>query len=153
MPNTYGNIYVQVVFAVKFRQNLIANSWKDELYKYMSGILTRKGVKSLIVNGMPDHVHLFFSIKSNVVVSDLIRDVKNNSTNFINKNNFLPKKFQWQEGYGYFSYSKWDVDKIYNYVLNQEAHHQQKSFKNEYLDLLTQNEVEFENRFLFEWIE
>lgn len=150
MPNTYGDIYVQVVFAVKYRRKLIDKSWKDELNKYITGIINRKGVKPLIVNAAEDHIHIFFAMKSHVVVADLVRDVKRSSTNFINDKKFLDCKFEWQSGYGFFSYSKKHVSRVYDYIINQEAHHQQKSFEEEYIELMKTNEVEFEEQFLFD---
>ncbi len=153
MPNTYGDVYIQAVFAVKKRQNLIHHSWKEELNKYISGIITRKNVKSLIVNGMPDHIHVFFSMKSNILIADIIRDVKNNSTNFINERNFVQGKFEWQSGYGFFSYSSADVSKIYNYILNQEKHHAKMNFREEYLGFLRDFEIEYDERYLFEFLE
>ncbi len=153
MPNTYGDIYVQVVFAVKYRQKLIDKSWRDELNKYITGIINRKGVKPLIVNCVSDHIHIFFAMKSNVLVADLVRDVKRSSTNFINDKKFLNCKFEWQSGYAFFSYSKKHVDSVYNYILNQEAHHQQKSFEDEYIELMKTNEVEYEEQYLFDAVE
>jgi putative transposase len=150
MPNTYGDIYVQVVFAVKYRRKLIDKSWKDELNKYITGIINRKGVKPLIVNGVSDHIHIFFSMKSHIVIADLVRDIKRSSTNFINDNKFLNCKFEWQTGYGFFSYSKKHVSNVYNYILNQEAHHHKNSFEQEYVELLKINEVEYEEKYLFD---
>ena len=105
MAGTYTQIYIQAVFVVKGRQNLIANKWKEELHKYIAGIINCKGQKSIIVNGMPDHIHVFLGIKPSITVSDLIRDVKNNSSRFINERGWVKGKFEWQEGYGAFSYS------------------------------------------------
>jgi REP element-mobilizing transposase RayT len=105
MAGTYSQIYIQVVFAVKGRENLIGQSWKDELYKYIAGIVKGKQQKSIIVNGMSDHVHAFIGLRPSMSVSDLVRDIKNNSTNFINDRRLVRKKFLWQDGYGVFSYS------------------------------------------------
>ena len=103
MSRTFSQIYIHVVFAVKGRQNLIGKSWKDELNRYISGIITSKKQKTIIVNGMPDHIHAFIGLKPSMAISDLVRDIKNNSSNFINKNRFVMGKFEWQEGYGSFS--------------------------------------------------
>ena len=107
------------------------NSWREEVYKYMAGIIKNKGQKSIIINGMEDHVHLFVGLKPSTALSDLIRDVKNNTSNFINDNKWLAEKFSWQEGYGAFSYSHSHIHHVYQYILNQQAHHQKKTFKEE----------------------
>ena len=105
MAGTFTQIYIQIIFAVKGRENLISKTWKDELYRYISGIITNKDQKSIIVNGMPDHVHILIGLKPSMPISDLVRDVKNNSSNFINKKGFVKGKFSWQEGFSAFSYS------------------------------------------------
>ncbi len=152
MAGTFSQIYIQCVFAVKGRKNLIHKTWKEEVYKYMAGIIKNKGQKPIIINGVEDHVHLFVGLKPSMALSDLMRDVKNNTTNFINENNWVPEKFSWQEGFGAFSYSHSHIDKVYQYILNQEIHHQKKTFKEEYMELLDKFEIPFEERFLFEWI-
>ena len=152
MANTFSQIYIQVVFAVKYRENLIDKSWKEELYKYMAGIINSKGQKAIIINGVSDHVHLFIGMKPSISISDLIREVKNNSTNFIHERRFVNGKFAWQEGFGAFSYSHSHIDNVYNYILNQEEHHKKKTFKNEYMDLLKKFEVEHNEKYLFEWL-
>lgn len=153
MLGTYSQIYIQIVFAVKGRQNLIAKSWKDELYKYISGIISNKGQKSIIVNGMPDHIHVFVGLKPSMAIADLVRDIKNNSTNFINKNKFVNGKFSWQEGYGAFSYAHSQINQVYNYILNQEQHHHKKSFREEYVELLTKFEIDHNEKYLFDWVD
>ena len=153
MSRTFSQIYIHVVFAVKGRQNLIGKSWKDELNRYISGIITSKKQKTIIVNGMPDHIHAFIGLKPSMAISDLVRDIKNNSSNFINKNRFVMGKFKWQEGYGSFSYSHSQIEQVYNYILNQEQHHHKKTFKEEYIDFLNKFQVEFDEKYLFEWIE
>jgi len=132
---------------------LLSQAYRDEVWKYMAGIIKGKGQKPIIVNGMSDHVHLFVGIRPTVVISDLVRDVKNNSTNFINDNGWIRSKFSWQEGYGAFSYGHSQIDDVYQYILNQEQHHKKQSFKEEYLGLLRKFEIEFDERFLFEWYE
>lgn len=127
-------------------------TWREEVYKYMAGIIKNKGQKSIIINGVEDHVHLFVGLKPSMALSDLMRDVKNNSSNFINNNNWLPGKFSWQEGYGAFSYSHSHIQNVYQYIMNQEAHHRRKTFKDEYMELLEKFEIPFEERFLFEWL-
>jgi REP element-mobilizing transposase RayT len=153
MPGTFSQIYIQVVFAVRERQNLIGKSWKQELNKYISGIITEKKQKSIIVNGMPDHIHAFIGLRPSMALSDLVRDVKNNSTNFINDRHFVRGKFQWQEGYGAFSYSQSQIKHVYDYILNQENQHANRTFKEEYIDLLNLFQIKYEERFLFEWID
>jgi len=153
MPGTFSQLYVQVVFAVGGRQNLIAKSWSQELYKYMAGIIAAKNQKSIIVNGMPDHIHIFIGLRPSMAVSDLVRDVKNNSTNFINERHFVKRKFFWQEGFGAFSYSHSQVKGVYDYILNQEEHHVKKTFKEEYIELLKKFEIQYDEKYLFHWIE
>ena len=153
MAGTYSKIYLQIVFAVKGRQNLIDKSWREELHKYISGIITAKGHKSIIVNGVADHIHCFVGFKPSMAISDLVRDIKNNSSKFINESEFIKGKFEWQVGYGVFSYSPSHVERVYNYILNQEQHHAKKTFKEEYLEYLEEFEIEFMKEYLFDWIE
>ena len=151
MPGTFSQIYIQIVFAVKGRQNLISNNWNTELHKYIAGIVKGKGQKSIIVNGMADHIHAFIGLKPAMPISDLVRDMKNNSSNFINEQKFVKGKFAWQEGYGAFSYSHSHIGKVYDYILNQEMHHKKKTFKQEYLQFLKKFEAEYDEKYLFEW--
>ncbi len=151
MPGTFSQIYLQIVFAVKGRANLIEAGWKTELHKYIAGIIKGKGQKPIIVNGMPDHIHIFVGLKPVMPISDLVRDIKNNASNFINDHGFVKGKFAWQEGYGVFSYSYSHIGNVYDYILKQEKHHQKKTFKEEYLGLLKKFEVEFDEKYLFEW--
>ncbi|MBK7037675.1 MAG: IS200/IS605 family transposase [Bacteroidetes bacterium] len=153
MSRTFSQIYIQVVFAVQGRQNLIQKSWKDELHKYISGIITEKNQKSIIVNGMPDHIHAFIGLKPSMALSDVVREMKNNSSNFINDQKFVDGKFSWQKGYGAFSYSHSQISNVYDYILNQEQHHQSKKFREEYIELLKSFQIEFEERNLFQWID
>ncbi|MBU2554682.1 MAG: IS200/IS605 family transposase [Bacteroidales bacterium] len=153
MPGTYSQIYIQIVFAVRGRENLISRDWKDDLYKYMSGIITNKGQKSIIVNGTSDHIHIFVGLRPSMAISDLVRDVKNNSSNFINGNKLVKGKFSWQEGYGAFSYAHSQIEQVYKYILNQEQHHHRKTFKEEYVDFLQEFGIEYNEKFLFDWIE
>lgn len=153
MPGTFSQIYIQVVFAVNGRQNLIGKHWKDDLHKYIAGIVKGKEQKPIIVNGMPDHIHAFIGLRPSMAISDLVRDIKNNSTNFVNDHKFVRGKFSWQEGYGAFSYSHSHIETVYNYILNQEEHHRKKTFKEEYLELLEQFKVEYNEKYLFEWLD
>ncbi|MBN2117433.1 MAG: IS200/IS605 family transposase [Anaerolineales bacterium] len=153
MAGTYSQIYIQVVFAVKGRENLLCRDWRDEVFKYMCGIIRNKGHKPIIVNGVSDHVHVFVGLKPSMALSDLVRDVKNNSTNFINDQAWIKGKFCWQGGYGAFSYSHSQIENVYNYILNQENHHNKQTFQNEYLDFLRRFEIEHNVKYLFEWME
>jgi len=153
MANTYSQLYIQIVFAVKGRENLIEKSWKDELHKYIAGIIKAKGQKPIIVNGMADHIHVFIGLKPSMAISDLVRDIKNNSTNFINERKFLKSKFSWQEGYGAFSYSHSHIQTVYNYILNQEEHHKRRKFREEYTELLRKFEIEYNEQYVFDWLE
>jgi REP element-mobilizing transposase RayT len=153
MAGTYSQIYIQIVFAVKGRQNLVQKEWKEELYKYIAGIIREKDQKSTIVNGMPDHIHIFVGLRPVMAISDLVREIKNKSTNFINERKFINTKFSWQEGYGAFSYGHSQIQNVYNYILNQEAHHEKRTFREEYIDLLNKYEIKHEEKYLFDWID
>ena len=153
MANTYSQIYIQLVFAVKGRENLVKEQFRDELEKYICGIVNGKSQKVLALYCMPDHTHLLLSVKPNISLSDLVRDVKANSSGWINDRKLLRNKFNWQEGFGAFSYSKSHLDNVINYILSQPVHHQKMSFKDEYLAFLEKFEVEYDERYLFEWID
>jgi len=153
MANTYTQIYIQVVFAVKGRQSLIRKEFKDELYKYIAGIIRNHNQKLLAINGMSDHIHIFFGMKPDIRISDFIRDIKANSSGFINERKFVRGKFNWQTGYGAFSYSQSQKDSVIKYIMNQEKHHAKRTFKEEYLELLRRFEIEYDEKYLFEWIE
>jgi REP element-mobilizing transposase RayT len=153
MAGTFSQVYIQIVFAVRRRQNLIQAKWKDDLYKYISGIIKNKGQKSIIVNGMPDHVHVFVGLKPSMAILDLVRDIKNNSSGFINDNKLVDEKFLWQEGYKAFSYGHSQIESVYNYILNQEAHHTKKTFKEEYHELLEKFNIDYEEQHLFDWLD
>ena len=130
---------------------MIGKKWKDELYKYIAGIIKGKDQKSIIVNGMADHIHVFVGLRPSMAIADLVRDIKNNSSNFINDRKLVRGKFSWQAGYGAFSYSHSQIANVYNYILNQEIHHKQKTFRKEYVELLKKFELEYEEKYLFEW--
>lgn len=151
MPGTFSQIYIQVVFAVQGRHNLIKPSFEEEVYKYISGIITGKEQKSLAVNGMPDHIHALVGLKPSMRISDMVRDIKNNSTNFINERGWLKTRFSWQEGYGAFSYSQSNFGNVIQYINNQKQHHQKKTFQEEYLSFLKKFNVPFEDNYLFEF--
>ncbi len=153
MPGTFSQIYIQVVFAVKGRGSMIQQSWEEELYKYISGIVRNKEQKMLAINGMADHIHFFIGMKPSCCLSDLVREIKKSSNGFIKEKKFTKFKFQWQEGYGAFSYSHSNLDNVIKYIMNQKEHHKKKTFKEEYLEFLHKFEIEFKDEYLFEWIE
>ncbi len=151
MPNTYTQLTFQVVFAVRSRAAIIDRSWRDELHRYLSGILTNEGMKSLAVGGWLDHVHLLFGMPPNRNLSDVVRIVKSNSSKWINERGFVAGKFQWQEGYGGFSYSASQRDVLINYIRNQEQHHGQATFRKEYEALLRDFDIDADSKYLFDF--
>ncbi len=151
MANTYSQISIHSVFAVKGRENLISRDWRNDLHRYISGIITAKGAKSLAVGGWKDHVHIFFGMPVTTCISDFMSIIKANSSKWINEQLFVKGKFQWQAGYGAFSYSKSQRDKVIKYIMTQEEHHRIKTFREEYLQMLTDFEVEYEEKYLFEF--
>ena len=153
MANTYSQIYIQIVFAVKGRESLLKKANREELHKFITGIVSNREQKLLAIFAMPDHVHILVGIKPNIALSDLVRDIKSGSSKFINDSKWINGKFNWQEGYGAFSYSKSNIDNVVKYILNQEEHHKKQTFKEEYHLFLTKFEMEYEEKYLFEWIE
>lgn len=153
MANTYTQIYIQIVFAVRNRAALILPQWKERLHKYITGIVQNKGHKLLAINSMPDHLHIFIGMKPDEALSDLVRDVKRDSTNFVNEEIKPKNKFGWQEGFGAFSYSRSAIDTVVKYILNQEEHHRRKTFREEYESFLKEFGVEYDNRYVFEYFE
>jgi putative transposase len=153
MAGTFYQIYIQFVFAVHGRENLLHKSWRNEVFKYMSGIIKGKNEKPIIVNGVSDHVHVFIGLRPSIRICDLVRDIKNNSSRFINDKKFLPGRFEWQNGYGAFSYSQSQINNVYRYIENQETHHKKRTFREEYLDFLKKFEIEYNEKHLFKWIE
>ena len=149
MANTYTQIHIHVVFAVKYRNGLIHNDWKDELYKYITGIIQNNNHKLLCINGMPDHIHLLIGIRPTQAISDLIKSVKQSSSKWINDRKYIKGKFEWQEGFGAFSYSKSQIKKVAEYIENQEGHHQKKTFLEEYEEILEKFEVEYNKHYIF----
>ena len=151
MANTYSQIYLQFVFAVKNRESLIPQMHKEELHKYFTGLVQNRKAKMLAVNCMPDHTHIFVGFKPVVSVSDFIKELKVESNEFINEKRWTNYRFGWQEGYGVFSYSHSHIDSVVKYVLNQEEHHRKKTFKQEYQDFLRKFEIPFDDKYLFEF--
>ena len=150
MPNTYTQLYIHFVFAVKYREGLIMHTWKDELYKYITGIVQTQKHKMLAINGMPDHIHILISTKPDIALSNIVRDIKSNSSKWINEKEFIQGKFQWQEGFGAFSCSQSQLDIVIKYIENQEIHHSEKTFKKEYIEFLNKYNISFEEKYLFE---
>lgn len=148
MANTYTQIYLQFVFAVQDRFSLIQNEWKDELHKYITGIVQNNKHKLIAINGMPNHIHVFIGYKPHQLVPDLLQDIKGSSSGWVNKKGFVKGKFHWQEGYGAFSYSHSQIDIVAKYIHNQEEHHRRKSFREEYLEFLKQFNLSFDKRYI-----
>lgn len=153
MANTYTQLNIHVVFAVKGRENILPIKLRLELFKYISGILSNTNQFPLAVNGYKDHVHMFFEMHPTKSLSDIVRIVKTNSSKWINENRLIPGKFSWQEGYGGFSYSRSQRDEVIKYIIKQEEHHQQKSFREEYLNMLKAFEINFNESYIFEFYE
>lgn len=152
MANTYSQIYIHIVFAVQGRENLIKKAWKDELYSYIGGIIKNLGSKPLIINGMPDHIHILVGLNPSSTISNLVEEIKTSSNKFI-KEHFSNKNFKWQKGYGAFSYSRSQIDSVIKYISNQEEHHKHKTFKEEYLKFLELFEIKFEEKYVFDFLE
>jgi len=131
----------------------LEKTWRQEVFKYMAGIIKAKDQKPIIVNGTADHVHVFVGLKPSMSISDLIRDIKNNSSKFINEQGWVNGKFSWQEGYGVFSYAHSQIENVYQYILKQEEHHRRKTFRDEYLDFLQKFDVECDEKYLFDWLD
>lgn len=149
MANTYTKISIQFVFAVKYRQAIIIPQIKDEIYSYIAGILRNKEQKVLAINGTSDHIHLFVGYKPRFDMTELMRDIKSDSSIFINKKKLTRCHFEWQDGYGAFSYSPWDKDKIINYIRNQEEHHKKVKFLTEYRRMLEEFNIDYDDRYIF----
>lgn len=152
MSNTYSQLYVQIIFAVKGWQNLISKINREELQKYITGIVNKREQKMLAIFCMPDHTHLLIGLKPSIAISELVRDMKAGSSNFINGQGWIKGKFNWQEGFGAFSYSKSQLDDVINYIQNQEQHHRKKSFQEEYIEFLEKFAIEYDEKYLFDWI-
>ncbi|RJP62724.1 MAG: IS200/IS605 family transposase [Ignavibacteriales bacterium] len=150
MANTYTQLYVHVVFAVKGRANLISPKWKEKLYQYITGIITNKNQKLMIINGVPDHLHLLIGLKPDCNLSDLVRDIKSNSSKWINENRLVAGKFEWQNGFGAFTIGQSQIKTVVNYILNQEEHHRKKTFKEEYIEFLNAYQIDFKPDYIFD---
>lgn len=149
MADSYTQIHLQFVFAVKYRQALIDISWKNDLYRYITGVVQRNNHKLLAINGVADHIHILVGMRPSQSISDLLQDIKSASSKWVNDHKYTPRKFEWQAGYGAFSYSKSHVHRVIAYIENQEAHHRKKSFREEYLEFLKKFEVEYDEQYIF----
>ena len=149
---TFTKIYIQVVFAVNGRASLISERWEENLYKYITGIVTNQGQKMLAINGAYDHIHFLIGMKPTCCLSDLVRDIKKATNEWVNANDLTKSHFSWQEGYGGFSYSYSDLDNVITYIHSQKEHHKRISFKKEYTQMLKDFEIDFKDEYLFEWI-
>lgn len=150
MANTYHQMYIQAVFAVKYRKAVLDKEWRNQVFGVIGNLINETGCKTIIVNGVEDHVHCFLGLKPTVSVSELMKTVKAKSSKFINDNKFLLDRFEWQEGYGVFSYSHSHITNVYNYIANQEAHHAKETFKEEYLNHLEKFNIPYDKRYIFE---
>jgi REP element-mobilizing transposase RayT len=151
MANTFSQIYIQTVFAVSGRLALITPDFKEELHKYITGIITKQDRKLIRINSMPDHLHILTGLKPAMALANLVRDIKSDSSEWINRKKLARGKFAWQEGYGAFSYGHSQLDTIVRYIMNQEQHHSRRSFKDEYLTLLRKFEIDFNEEYVFEF--
>ena len=150
--STFSQIYIHIVFAVKHRAALIEPSWEDYLYQYITGIVKNKGQILIAINGMPDHIHFLIAMKPTCCLSDLVREVKKATNEIIKARKFTKFKFNWQEGFGAFSYSRSHLNNVVNYIKNQKEHHSKQNFRLEYLNLLDQYEIPYDQKYMFDWI-
>jgi len=150
MAGTYSQIYLQIIFGVRNRENVLDIRWRSRVFEYMSSIIQNKKQKSIIVNGVSDHVHILIGYKPCISLPDLVREIKNNSSKFMNQENLVSSKFNWQEGYGVFSYSQSQLDNVFNYIKNQEVHHRKTTFREEYIDFLSKYQVTFDEKYILD---
>ena len=153
MPSTYSQIYIQLVFAVQNRAALIDGLWEERLYQYITGIVQNKDQKMIAINGTSNHIHIFIGMKPTCCLSDLVREIKKSSNEFIKENDLTKFRFNQQEGYGAFSYSHSQIDTVAKYVMNQKEHHKKQTFKDEYMQFLKNFKIEYNEKYLFDWIE
>lgn len=153
MANTYTQMYVHIVFSPKNKQALIGKSWKNELEKYITGIVQNQKHKLLAIGSMPDHIHIFIGYNVNYLIPDLVEEIKTSSNSWVKQNKLTQFQFAWQKGYGAFSHSRSQLDIVINYILNQEKHHKKKSFRDEYLEILRKNDIQFSDEYVFEFFD
>ena len=152
-PGAFTQFYIQLVFSPKHRDRLLVEKIRPRIFEYLSGITTNLGHKSIIINGVSDHVHLFIALNPKISISETVKELKRSSSIFINDHKIFPGKFEWQEGYGGFSYGRSQIEKVYDYIKNQEQHHKKQTFKEEYIEFLIKYEIEFEEHYLFEFFD
>lgn len=153
MANTYTQMYVHIVFSPKNKQALIGKSWKNELEKYITGIVQNQKHKLLAIGSMPDHIHIFIGYNVNYLIPDLVEEIKTSSNSWVKQNKLTQFQFAWQKGYGAFSHSRSQLDIVINYILNQKKHHKKKSFRDEYLEILRKNDIQFSDEYVFEFFD
>lgn len=150
MANSYHQIYLQTVFAVKYRNAVIDKSWRDQLYAVIGGLINETTCKTIIVNGVEEHVHCLIGLKPVVSVSEMMKTVKAKAAKYINHHSLTASRFEWQDGYGVFSYSQSQLDRVYKYIQNQEAHHKKQTFRDEYIKFLKKFKIEYDERYIFQ---
>jgi REP element-mobilizing transposase RayT len=153
MANTYKQAYFHLVFAVKNREARIKKEWKNEHEMYITGIVQNRGHKLLAINSMPDHIHILIGYNLNDLIPDLVEEIKTSSNAWIKQKQLSKTRFEWQRGYGAFTHSHSAVYKVIQYILNQQNHHQKKSFKEEYLEMLNKNEIQYKSEYLFDFFD
>lgn len=149
MANTYHQIYIQTAFPVKYRKAVIEKEWRSELFGVIGKLINEMGSKTLIVNGVEDHVHCFFALKPSLSVSEVMKSIKSKSSKWVNDQALTPQRFEWQKGFGCFSYGRSQISHVYKYIENQEEHHKNKTFHEEYVELLKRFDVDFDKKYLF----
>jgi putative transposase len=152
-PGVFTQLYIQIIFSPKYRERLLIKDIRSRVFSYISGIISNRGHKSIIVNGMSDHIHMLVGENPNDKISDLVGAIKKDSSAFINDNNLLKGNFRWQDGYGAFSYGRSQLGSIYNYIANQELHHKKRNFKEEYKEFLKKFSIQYEEKYLFEFFD
>lgn len=152
-PGAFTQLYIHLVFAVKYRERLLVKEIRDELFKYISGIISNRKHKVIIINGMADHIHILLGLNPSDKISDLVACIKRETSSFINEKKFFRGKFHWQDGYGAFSYGRSQLDDIYKYIANQEMHHKKRTFREEYVELLKRFEIKFDDKYLFDFFD
>lgn len=150
MANTFTQVHIQIVFSVRSRASLIKDEWREDLHRYITGIVQNKGHKMLAINSMPDHIHVFIGMKPEAALSDLVRDIKSNSSRWVNDEKPMRVKFEWQEGYGAFSYSHSQIGDVIAYIQKQQEHHRRKPFREEYLEFVKKFDIAYDPRYLFD---
>lgn len=151
MSDTYTQLYIQIVFAVKGRNNFIQHAWEEQLYKYITAVVQNDKHKMLAINGMPDHIHIFLGLHPAIAIADLVKDIKRASNNWINENRLIKGRFYWQEGYGAFSYGRSQIEHVCRYIQDQKRHHAKHTFRKEYIELLRLFEIDYKEQYLFEF--